>query len=41
MLVEKKGGRVFVVDGERTNLKITFAEDLWLAETMIQQGRIP
>jgi 2-C-methyl-D-erythritol 4-phosphate cytidylyltransferase len=41
MLVEKKGGRVFVLDGERTNLKITFKDDLWLAETMIQQGRIP
>lgn len=41
MLVEKNGGRVFVLDGERTNLKITFADDLWLAETMLQQGRIP
>jgi 2-C-methyl-D-erythritol 4-phosphate cytidylyltransferase len=41
MLVEKQGGKVFVLDGERTNLKITFADDLWLAETMIQQGRIP
>jgi 2-C-methyl-D-erythritol 4-phosphate cytidylyltransferase len=40
-LVEKQGGRVFVVEGERTNLKVTFADDLWLAETMIQQARIP
>jgi 2-C-methyl-D-erythritol 4-phosphate cytidylyltransferase len=41
MLVEKHGQRVFVLEGERTNLKITFADDLWLAESMIQQGRIP
>lgn len=41
MLVEKQGQRVFVLDGERTNFKITFPDDLWLAETMIQQGRIP
>jgi 2-C-methyl-D-erythritol 4-phosphate cytidylyltransferase len=40
MLVENKGERVFVLDGESTNLKITFADDLWLAETMIRQGRI-
>jgi 2-C-methyl-D-erythritol 4-phosphate cytidylyltransferase len=41
MLVEKNGGRVFVLEGESTNLKITFADDLWLAETMIEQGRVP
>jgi 2-C-methyl-D-erythritol 4-phosphate cytidylyltransferase len=40
MLVEKRGEKVFVLDGERSNLKITFPEDLWLAEMMIQQGRI-
>ena len=41
MLVEEKGERVFVLDGESSNIKITFGDDLWLAETMIQQGRIP
>jgi 2-C-methyl-D-erythritol 4-phosphate cytidylyltransferase len=39
-LVEKKCERVFVLEGERSNLKITFADDFWLAETMLQQGRI-
>ncbi|MGH7927122.1 MAG: 2-C-methyl-D-erythritol 4-phosphate cytidylyltransferase [Candidatus Binatia bacterium] len=41
MLVEQNGERVFVLDGESTNFKITFADDFWLAETMLQQGRIP
>ena len=41
MLVEKKGGRVYLLDGERTNFKITLPEDIWLAETLIRQGRIP
>ncbi len=41
MLVEQQGERVFVLEGERSNFKITFADDLWLAESMIQQGRIP
>jgi 2-C-methyl-D-erythritol 4-phosphate cytidylyltransferase len=40
MLVEKKGGRVFLLDGERTNFKITLPDDVWLAETLIRQGRI-
>jgi 2-C-methyl-D-erythritol 4-phosphate cytidylyltransferase len=39
-LVEKKGHKVFVLEGERSNFKITFAYDLWLAETIIEQGRI-
>jgi 2-C-methyl-D-erythritol 4-phosphate cytidylyltransferase len=39
-LVEKKGGEVFLLEGERTNIKITFAEDMWLAEAMIRQGRV-
>ena len=38
MLVEKKGERVFVLDGERTNFKITVPDDIWLAETMIRPG---
>jgi 2-C-methyl-D-erythritol 4-phosphate cytidylyltransferase len=41
MLVEKIGQRVFVLDGERTNIKITLSDDLWLAENLIRQGRIP
>jgi 2-C-methyl-D-erythritol 4-phosphate cytidylyltransferase len=40
MLVEKKGGRVYLLDGERTNFKITSPEDIWLAETLIRQGRV-
>jgi 2-C-methyl-D-erythritol 4-phosphate cytidylyltransferase len=40
MLVEKKGGRVFILDGERTNFKITLPDDVWLAKTLIRQGRI-
>ncbi len=40
MLVEKHGEKVLVLEGERSNLKITFADDVWLAETMIEQGRI-
>lgn len=40
MLVEKKGERVFVLDGERTNFKVTTPDDLWLAESLIRQGRI-
>jgi 2-C-methyl-D-erythritol 4-phosphate cytidylyltransferase len=41
MLVEQVGKPVWVIDGEQTNLKITLPEDLWLAETMIREGRIP
>jgi 2-C-methyl-D-erythritol 4-phosphate cytidylyltransferase len=41
MLVERMGQPVFVMDGERTNFKITTPEDVWLAETLIQGGRIP
>jgi 2-C-methyl-D-erythritol 4-phosphate cytidylyltransferase len=40
-LVERRGSRVFVLPGERTNCKITFADDLRLAEAMIQQGLVP
>jgi len=35
------GKPVWVIDGEKTNLKITMPEDLWLAEAMIREGRIP
>jgi 2-C-methyl-D-erythritol 4-phosphate cytidylyltransferase len=40
-LVESRGSKVFVLQGERTNYKITFADDLRLAEAMIQQGLVP
>jgi 2-C-methyl-D-erythritol 4-phosphate cytidylyltransferase len=40
-LVERMGRPVFVLEGERTNLKITVPEDLWLAETLIREGRVP
>ena len=41
MLVEQVGNPVWVIDGEKTNMKITMPEDLWLAEAMIREGRIP
>jgi 2-C-methyl-D-erythritol 4-phosphate cytidylyltransferase len=39
MLVERLGKPVYVVQGERTNFKITLPEDVWLAEMMIREGR--
>jgi len=41
MVVERLGKPVYVLEGERTNLKITLPEDLWLAELMIREGRVP
>lgn len=41
MVVERLGKPVFVLEGERTNLKITLPEDIWLAEMMIREGRVP
>jgi 2-C-methyl-D-erythritol 4-phosphate cytidylyltransferase len=41
MLVERLGKPVFIIDGERTNLKITVPEDVWLAESLIREGRVP
>jgi 2-C-methyl-D-erythritol 4-phosphate cytidylyltransferase len=38
MVVERTGARVYVLDGERTNIKITLPEDLRLAELMIRDG---
>jgi len=38
MVVERLGKPVFVVEGERTNIKITVPEDLLLAEAMIRAG---
>ena len=41
MVVERIGTPVYVIDGERTNFKITVREDVWLAETLIREGRVP
>jgi len=40
-VVERIGTPVYVIDGERTNFKITVREDVWLAETLIREGRVP
>ena len=39
MLIERMGGSVYVVEGERSNLKITVPEDILFAETLIQNSR--
>lgn len=41
MVVERFGQPIFILDGERTNIKITLPEDIWLAEAMIREGRVP
>jgi len=41
MVVERMGTPVYVIEGERTNIKITVREDVWLAETLIREGRVP
>jgi 2-C-methyl-D-erythritol 4-phosphate cytidylyltransferase/2-C-methyl-D-erythritol 2,4-cyclodiphosphate synthase len=38
-LVERMGRQVAVVDGERTNIKVTTADDLPLAETIARAGK--
>lgn len=40
-LVERAGGRVRLVKGERCNFKITFADDLALAELLLAAERRP
>jgi 2-C-methyl-D-erythritol 4-phosphate cytidylyltransferase len=40
LAVEQYGKRVFIVEGERMNFKITVAEDLWLAELLLRAGRV-
>ena len=40
MLVERMGKPVFVLEGERTNFKITVPQDVWLAEALIRAGRL-
>ena len=41
MVVERTGTAVHVIEGERMNFKITVPEDVWLAETLIREGRNP
>lgn len=41
MVVERTGAPVYVLEGERSNFKITVPEDLWLAEMMVREGRVP
>lgn len=41
MVVERLGKPVYLLEGERTNFKITLPEDIWLAEMMIREGRVP
>jgi 2-C-methyl-D-erythritol 4-phosphate cytidylyltransferase len=39
-LVEQIGQRVFLLEGERSNIKITVPEDLLLAEALLREGRV-
>jgi 2-C-methyl-D-erythritol 4-phosphate cytidylyltransferase len=39
-LVEQIGHRVFLLEGERSNIKITVPEDLLLAEALLREGRV-
>jgi len=41
MLVERLGKIVTVLEGSRTNIKITTPEDLLLAEALLREGRAP
>jgi 2-C-methyl-D-erythritol 4-phosphate cytidylyltransferase len=40
MLVERLGQSVTVLEGDRSNIKITTPEDLLLAEVLIREGRV-
>lgn len=40
VLVERLGRRVFLIEGERTNIKITVPEDLLLAESLLRAGLV-
>ena len=40
MLVERIGHPVFLLEGERTNIKITVPEDILLAEALLGDGRV-
>ena len=39
-LVERMGAAVYVMEGERTNFKITVPEDLVFAEALIREGLV-
>lgn len=39
-LVEQIGERVFLLEGERANIKITVPDDLLLAEALLREGRV-
>lgn len=41
MLVERIGRPVFLLEGERTNIKVTAPEDVLLAEALVREGRVP
>jgi 2-C-methyl-D-erythritol 4-phosphate cytidylyltransferase len=40
VLLERMGIPVYVLEGERTNFKITLPEDLVFAEALIRDGRV-
>ena len=40
MVVERLGEPVYVVEGEKLNFKVTLPEDVWLAETLIREGKM-
>ena len=40
MVVERCGVPVWVLEGERTNIKITVPEDVSLAEMLVREGRV-
>lgn len=40
MLVEWIGQPVHVIEGEKLNFKVTLPEDVWLAETLIREGKV-
>ncbi|HVL98096.1 MAG TPA: 2-C-methyl-D-erythritol 4-phosphate cytidylyltransferase [Egibacteraceae bacterium] len=41
VLVEQAGGRVRLIEGDRRNFKITFPEDLLIAEALLAGERLP
>lgn len=41
MLVERLGKGITLLEGQRTNIKITGPEDLLFAEALIREGRVP
>ncbi len=41
MLVERLGNIVHVLEGERTNIKVTFPQDLLFAEFLLRAGKVP